>query len=87
MKINQKYINSVVRKALLEDMSPNGDVTTDLIFAKNKIINAKIIAKQSGIISGLDFCKTAFKIIGKETVFKTKIKDGKKLKKIKLLQK
>ncbi len=85
MKINQKYINSVVRKALLEDMSPNGDVTTDLIFAKNKIINAKIIAKQSGIISGLDFCKTAFKIIGKETVFKKKIKDGKKIKKNKII--
>ena len=61
MKINQKYINSVVRKALIEDISPNGDVTTDLIFAKNRIINAKIIAKQSGIISGLDFCKTASK--------------------------
>ena len=85
VKINQKYINSVVRKALLEDMFPNGDVTTDLIFAKNKIINAKIIAKQSGIISGLDFCKTAFKIIGKETVFKTKIKDGKKIKKNKVI--
>ncbi len=85
MKINQKYINSVVRKALLEDISPNGDLTTDLIFSKNKVIKAKIIAKQSGIISGLDFCKAAFKIIGKETVFKKKIKDGKKIKKNKII--
>ncbi len=69
--------------ALIEDLSPNGDITTDLIASKNKIVSAKIIAKQNGIISGLDFCKTAFKIIGKETVFKHKIKDGSKIKKIK----
>ena len=64
VKINQKYINSLVKKALLEDLSPKGDLTTNLIIQKNKIIKAKIIAKQSGIISGLDFCKTSFKMIG-----------------------
>ena len=71
--------------ALIEDLSPNGDITTDLIASKNKIVSAKIIAKQNGIISGLDFCKTAFKIIGKETVFKHKIKDGSKIKKNKVI--
>tara|TARA_B100000029_G_scaffold486713_1_gene541340 strand:+ start:477 stop:1304 length:828 start_codon:yes stop_codon:yes gene_type:complete len=80
-KLNQKYINSVVKKALLEDLSPEGDLTTQLINSKNKIINAKIIAKQNGIISGLDFCKTSFKIIGRETIFKQKVKDGKRVKK------
>jgi len=71
-KINQKYINTIVKKALLEDLSPKGDLTTNLISFKNKVIKAKIIAKQNGIISGLDFCKTAFKLIGKETIFKKK---------------
>ena len=80
-KINQKYINAIVKKALLEDLSPKGDITTNLIIFKNKIIKAKIISKQNGVISGLDFCKTAFKIVGKEAVFKAKIKDGKKIKK------
>ncbi len=79
--MNQKYIYSIVKKALREDLFPKGDITTNLLSTKNKIIKAKIIAKQSGIISGLDFCKTAFKIIGKETVFKGRIKDGKKVKK------
>ena len=45
----------------------------------------KIIDKQNGIIAGLDFCKTAFKLIGKETNFKPKIKDGKKIKKNKVI--
>ena len=80
-KIDQKYIYSVVKKALLEDLLPNGDLTTNLVVKKNKIINAKIIAKQNGIISGLDFCKTAFKLIGKETTFNKKIKDGSRIKK------
>ena len=84
-KINQKYIISVVKKALFEDLSPKGDLTTNLIIKKNKIIKAKIIAKQNGIVSGLDFCKAAFKIIGKETIFKKKIKDGKMIKKNKVI--
>ena len=80
-KINQKYINSVVKKALLEDLSPNGDLTTAIISSKDKIIKAKIVAKQNGVISGLDFCKAAFELIGRETVFKKKVKDGTKIKK------
>ena len=84
-KLNKKYIKTVVQKALFEDLSPKGDITTNLIAGKNKFIKAKIIARENGIISGLDFCKTAFKLIGKEAVFKKKIKDGKKIKKDKVI--
>ena len=81
LKINQKYINSVVKKALSEDLYPKGDLTTNLLLSKNKVIKAKIISKQNGIISGLDFCKTAFKLIDKKVIFNKKINDGKKVKK------
>ena len=84
-KLNQKYINSVVKKALDEDLKPRGDITTNLISLKNKKSKAKIIAKQNGIIAGLDFCKAAFKLVDKEASFKTKIKDGKKIKKNKVI--
>ncbi len=80
-RINQKYINSIVLKALNEDLRPNGDITTNLLNSRNKKIKAKIISKQDGVISGLEFCKTAFKLIEKNTKFKSKIKDGKKIKK------
>ncbi|MDC0513730.1 carboxylating nicotinate-nucleotide diphosphorylase [Pelagibacteraceae bacterium] len=85
LKINQNYINSVVKEALKEDLRPNGDITTELISFKNKKIKAKIIAKQNGIIAGLDFCKVAFKIIGKESVFISRVKDGSKIKKNKVI--
>ena len=72
--INQTYINSVVKKALEEDLKPYGDITTKLVQSKDKKVKAKIIAKQNGVIAGLDFCKTAFKLVGKETVFNKKNK-------------
>ncbi len=84
-KLNQFYIRSLVKKALKEDLRPKGDITTNLIKSKNKVIKAKVVAKQDGIIAGLEFCKTAFKLIGKETVFIKKISDGKKIKKNKVI--
>ena len=84
-KLNQSYIKFVVKKALEEDLRPRGDITTKLINSKNKIIKAKIVAKQDGIIAGLEFCKAAFKLIGRETVFIKKISDGKKIKKNKMI--
>ena len=80
-KINQKYINNLVQKALEEDLKPNGDITTKLLNSKNKIVQAKIISKQSGIISGINFCKAAFKLLERKSKFLQRIKDGKKVKK------
>ena len=76
-KINQKYIKSVVYQALREDLKPSGDITTKNIINKN--ITAKIIAGQNCIVGGLNFAKESFKILNKKIVFKTKIKDGRKV--------
>ncbi len=84
-KLNKFYIKSVVEMALEEDLRPRGDITTNLIKSKNKIIKARIIAKQDGIVAGLEFCKAAFKLIGRETVFIKKVSDGKKIKKNKVI--
>ena len=80
-RINQKYINNVVSNALAEDLVPNGDITTKLLNSKNEKIKAKIISKQEGIISGLDFCKAAFRLIEKKSKFIPKIRDGNSIKK------
>ena len=45
MKLNQKYINETVKRALKEDLSPNGDITSNLL-KKNLKITAKIICNQ-----------------------------------------
>jgi len=84
-KLNQSYINTVVRKALDEDLKPRGDITTKLIKFKNKKAKAQIITKQNGVIAGLEFCKIAFKLIGKEAIFVKKVTDGTKVKKNKVI--
>ena len=80
-KLNQKYINLIVKKALEEDLKPRGDITTNLIKSIKKKVKAQIVAKQDGVIAGLELCKAAFRLTGRETVFTKKISDGTKIKK------
>ncbi len=82
--LNQKYIRSIVKSAMMEDLSPHGDVTTQLIKSKKKF-KAKIISNQKGIIGGLNFAKEAFKYFNKKINFITKTKDGRKINKGKVV--
>ena len=82
--LNQKYIRSIVKSAMVEDLSPHGDVTTQLIKSKKKF-KAKIISNQKGIIGGLNFAKEAFKYFNKKINFITKTKDGRKINKGKVV--
>ena len=78
-KINNKYIKSIVYQALKEDLRPSGDLTTNNI--TDKKILAKIITGQDCVIGGLNFAKETFKILDKKVIFKSKIQEGKKVKK------
>ena len=62
-----------------EDLRPSGDITTKLI-KKNAKIKVKIISYENCVVGGLNFAKEAFKYSDKKIVFKTKTKDGKKIK-------
>ena len=67
-----------------EDLRPSGDITTQLI-KNNKKIKAKIISNENCIVGGLSFVKETFKYSDKKIIFKAKIKDGKKIKKGKVI--
>ena len=84
-KLSQTFIKSLVKKALYEDLKPRGDITTNLVKFNNKKTKAQIIAKQNGVIAGLEFCKIAFKLVGKEAIFVKKVSDGTKVKKNKVI--
>ena len=62
-----------------EDLKPSGDITTQLI-KNNKKVTAKIVSNQSCVVGGLNFAKESFKYLDKNVSFKTKIKDGTKIK-------
>ena len=77
--LKNKYIKSIVYQALKEDLRPSGDLTTNNI--TDKKILAKIITGQDCVIGGLNFAKETFKILDKKVIFKSKIQEGKKVKK------
>ena len=67
-----------------EDLRPSGDVTTQLI-KNNKNTKVKIIANENCIVGGLNFAKKAFKCSDKKIIFQSKTKDGRKIKKGKVI--
>ena len=69
---------------MLEDLLPQGDITTRLIKNNGKF-RAKIISNQKGMIGGLNFAKEAFKYSDKKINFKSKIKEGRKINKGKVV--
>ena len=67
-----------------EDLRPSGDVTTQLI-KNNKNTKVQIIANENCIVGGLNFAKEAFKCSDKKIIFQSKTKDGRKIKKGKVI--
>ena len=82
-KIKKKYISSLIRHALREDLGSSGDITSRNI--KNRRIEAKIIAGENCIVGGLIIAKEIFKFLDKRVFFKAKTIDGKKIKKGKVI--
>ena len=80
IKLSENFIKNIVKLALNEDLYPLGDITSSLI-KKKKIVNAKLISNQKGLIGGLRFAKYAFALIDSKIKFKIKKKDGSSIKK------
>ena len=84
IKLSENFIKNTVKLALNEDLYPSGDITSSLI-KKKKIVNAKLLSNQNGLIGGLRFAKYAFTLIDSKTKFKIKKKDGTLIKKNSLI--
>ena len=72
-----KAIQKVIKTALEEDVG-SGDWTTVWLIPQNQTSQARIVAKEEGIIAGLEVAKEIF---GKDTKFSELVKDGAKVKK------
>ena len=56
-------LEPIVRAALLEDLGRAGDVTTDAIVPASAHAETALVARQPGIVAGLDLAATAFRLI------------------------
>ncbi len=56
-------VEPLVRAALLEDLGLAGDITTDAIVPATARTETALVARQNGIVAGLDFAVAAFRLI------------------------
>ena len=78
--LSKSFIKNSVKLALNEDLYPGGDITSNLI-KKSSVKTFKIISNQNGIIGGIEFTKSTFKIFDNKIQFHIKKRDGSQIKK------
>jgi nicotinate-nucleotide pyrophosphorylase (carboxylating) len=65
-----------VAAALAEDLGSYGDITTDAIVPVGAKGKAAIVARQDGVIAGLDLAEAAFKALDADMRFVRVVQDG-----------
>ena len=68
-------ISEYIQRALEEDIG-TGDVTTDTIVPANATLRGRIVAKQDGVVAGLDVAKQVFLTLNERVTFIAKTVDG-----------
>ncbi|MDE7385097.1 MAG: carboxylating nicotinate-nucleotide diphosphorylase [Anaeroplasmataceae bacterium] len=77
-------IIDIIKRALKEDM-PTGDITTDNLLLDHHQSKAYFIAKEDGIISGVEVVEEVFKSVGGNFKLSFDVKSGDKVKNKQLL--
>ena len=74
----EQQIRDIVRKALEEDMG-DGDVTTDSIVPPDRKSYGRFMAKEKGVIAGLEVARATFLALDDQAQFETMINDGERV--------
>src|SRR6516225_8526805 len=69
-------VEPIVRAALLEDLGRAGDITTDAIVPEHAEVEAAIVARQPGVVAGLDAALLAFELLDPGLRIETLRADG-----------
>jgi len=81
MQLTQKYINSLIKQGLDEDLGRNGDITSSYTISANKNIKFQIRNREPIILCGLDialkiFIATTKRLETKDITIKSVFVDG-----------
>jgi nicotinate-nucleotide pyrophosphorylase (carboxylating) len=68
-------ILAIIRSALTEDIGP-GDATTNSIVPPESAMRGQIIAKQDGVIAGLDVAQAVYQMVDAQVDFRSKVDEG-----------
>jgi nicotinate-nucleotide pyrophosphorylase (carboxylating) len=76
-KINPELLEKIVRIAVQEDLGNIGDITSSALLGNVKEkIHAKVIAKEKGIVCGIEVFKYVYSFVDSGVTIKTLKKDG-----------
>jgi nicotinate-nucleotide pyrophosphorylase (carboxylating) len=64
-----------IRGALAEDIG-SGDVTTDSIVPEDASMRGQIIAKQAGVVAGLDVARAVYQTVDPQVDFQSRVEEG-----------
>lgn len=73
-------LEPLVRMALLEDLGRAGDLTTDTIVPADAQDELRLVARQDGVLAGLDLARLAFTLMDGQMQFEASCSDGTLLK-------
>lgn len=69
-------LEPLVRNALIEDLGRAGDITTDAIVPADAMAQTRLIARQEGVLAGLDLARIAFELVDPRIQFQPRLNDG-----------
>ncbi|WP_250438917.1 carboxylating nicotinate-nucleotide diphosphorylase [Delftia tsuruhatensis] len=72
-------LEPLVRSALLEDLGRAGDLTTDAIVPVDAQAELRLVARQEGVLAGLDMARLAFRALDAQSRFEPVLRDGSEL--------
>ncbi len=75
---HNKHIEQIIALALAEDIG-TGDVTTESVVAPGRQITGKLLAKEAGVLCGLDIARRVFASLDGKIVFRAFFRDGDRL--------
>jgi len=75
-ELQDLLIDPIVLNALTEDLGQMGDVTTRAVIPAGTQTTARIVARESGIVSGMQMAKRAFALVDPELQIETHLFDG-----------
>jgi nicotinate-nucleotide pyrophosphorylase (carboxylating) len=56
-------LEPLVRAALIEDLGPNGDITTRAVIPASTCYRAKLNTREAGVVSGMQLAAIAFRLV------------------------
>ncbi|GGC94463.1 carboxylating nicotinate-nucleotide diphosphorylase [Chelatococcus reniformis] len=69
-------VEPIVRAALLEDLGRAGDLTTEAVVPRAHRARMSLVARQEGVVAGLDLAECAFRLIDPEIALRRAVGDG-----------